>query len=74
MADAAATHEHQFHLQLGPGGRGQLFGRYEGYVRQCSCGEYAPDYRAFLDSFHECPDCGARHRRPVARQEGTLDG
>jgi hypothetical protein len=38
------THEHRFDLQLGPDGLGRIYGEYEGYVRQCKCGEYAPDF------------------------------
>ena len=41
-------HEHRFDLQLGMDGRGQLYGDFEGYVRRCKCGEYAPDYAAWL--------------------------
>lgn len=41
------THLHSFALQLGPDGHGLLYGNYEGYIRQCKCGEYAPDYLAW---------------------------
>jgi hypothetical protein len=37
-------HEHYFGLMLGPDGHGMLYGDYEGYVRRCKCGEYAPDF------------------------------
>lgn len=60
-------HEHSFRLVLGPDGHGQLFGDYEGYVRQCACGENAPDYADFLEGFHDCPSCGKSHR--IAKAE-----
>jgi hypothetical protein len=44
-----APHEHRFDLQLGADGRGQLYGNYEGYVKRCKCGEYAPDYVAYIE-------------------------
>lgn len=65
------THEHDFRLQLGPDGHGLMDGRYEGYVHRCRCGEYRPDYQAYLDSFHDCPGCGTRHRAIPARKELT---
>jgi hypothetical protein len=56
LADAIAlTHEHRFGLVLGPDGRGQIYGDYEGYVRRCGgmgsdgCGEYAPDFVTFQE-------------------------
>lgn len=62
---APELHEHRFDLQLGPDGHGRLFGRYEGYVYRCRCGVNRPDYQAYLDSFHNCPDCGLSHRTPM---------
>jgi hypothetical protein len=39
------THEHDFRLQLGADGHGQLYGNYEGYLYQCKCGEYRADFK-----------------------------
>ena len=41
-------HEHRFDLQLGPDGHGLIYGAFEGYVRRCKCGEYAPDVVACI--------------------------
>jgi hypothetical protein len=43
-------HHHEWSLILGADGRGMIYGDYEGYVRSCrSCGDFAPDYAAFME-------------------------
>lgn len=50
-----SAHEHVFGLILGADGHGMTYGNYEGYIRRCGgmgsggCGEYAPDYAAFIE-------------------------
>lgn len=41
-------HTHDFRLMLGPDGHGMIYGNFEGYVSRCLCGQYAPDFRAWL--------------------------
>lgn len=55
-------HEHRFDLRLGMDGHGQIYGDFEGYVRQCKCGEYAPDVLAFIERRKK------RDTQPVAPQ------
>jgi hypothetical protein len=40
-------HEHNYTLLLGPDGHGMIYGDYEGYIRRCKCGDYAPDLVAW---------------------------
>lgn len=66
------VHEHRFDLVLGPDGQGLLYGNFDGYVRQCKCGEFSPDY-AKWKAAKEAKEQKRALRKTQRMQEKALD-